>query len=128
LPRRIKNGFDFKCLFLNPNSSTKTIKSAQRSRNDFKNDLKTCIRKAKEKCGDNFSETCKFYNKNREGEVILRVDNYILFSPIIKDSSNLPEHLTGSTFYITDSDSVIGKDLLKKFESAWDKAKSSSEI
>ena len=128
LPKRIENGFDLKFLFLNPNSSPKTIKNAQKNGGDFRNDLKTCIRKAKEKCGDYFSEICRFYSKNRDGEVILRVDDYILFSPIIKDNNNLPEHLTGSTFYITNIDSVLGNELLKKFETAWEKAKLASEI
>ncbi len=120
LPRRIENGFDFRCLFLNPNS--KAISYAQKDRVEFKEDLKTCIRKAREKCGDNFVDICKHYNQNRDGEVIVRVDNYIILSPIYKDGSGLPEHLTGTSFYITSIDSVLGKELLQKFESAWNKA------
>ncbi len=128
LQRKIKNGFDFKCLFLNPFSNSETLKKAQKDKEDFENDLKICIRKAKEKCGENYYDICRFYDFNRECDVILRVDNQIIFTPIIKDSKGLPEHLTGSEFYITDVNSVLGKKLLKNFDEAWVNAKTPHEI
>lgn len=128
LSRKIENGFDFRCLFLNPYSDKQVLKTAQKDRIHFKRDLKACIQIAKEKCGDSFESCCKYYDNNRTEEVIIRVDNHVIFSPIISDSNNIPEHFTGKSFYIVSVDSILGKKLLAKFDGTWNSSKLYSEL
>ena len=119
LKRRLQNGFDFRCLFLNPIASDLT-ENAQQCDN-FIDKLMLCIDDAKTVLTNNFVDfnlTCKFYSCTRLEHIII-IDNTVLFSPIIYNSENFPFPLTKAPFYIVDLESEIGRAYCEKFEKVW---------
>ncbi len=123
LNRRKENGFDFRCLFLNPQEK-ELLKKAQRN-HDFENNLLSCIKTAKDlliDVGVNPKEVCKFYSSVRTEEIII-IDNVVIFSLISYDDSNYPKPLTKAAFSISDIETAIGKKYFNKFVKAWNSGK-----
>lgn len=119
LKRRKENGFDFRCLFLNPNKK-ELLKKAQRN-NNFENNLNNCIDTAKNvllDAGIIPKEVCKFYSIIRTEEIII-IDNVVIFSIISYDDDNYPKPLTKASFSISDIETAIGKKYYNKFIELW---------
>ena len=112
-------GIDFRCLFLDPNSEE--TKRAHPQQNIFQSELNTTILRAKDEIGDNarLKKCFRFYSNRRE-EVIIRVDNSIVFSRPNFDVYGQPQLLTNSGFEVFSASSDRGKECIKKFQEVWD--------
>lgn len=121
LQRRTLNGFDFRCLFVSPDSPY--LSKAQRGSN-IKHHLIDRISSAYELIGNDalFENTCHSYEKIRENAIII-VDDVVVYTPIIYAEDGLPLPLTGCSFFITSIESEIGKSLLNQFIDAWNVSK-----
>lgn len=113
------DGIDFKCLFLDPHS--KEVSRAHKNQIIFKSELNTTILRAKNLIGDNDElQRCFRYSSSRRDEVIIRVDNSIIYSKANFDSNGFPQILTNTSFEVFSVDSVKGKRCTQKFKRVWD--------
>lgn len=126
-----KQGFDFKCLFLNPESPDELLLSAQDTLG-FSDKLKLCIRDAYFRLkisGIDPHQSIRLYSIPREYAVVI-VDDVVLFSPIhykktsetdehMNGSPKKPKHLTKSAFNLASIDDDIAKFHLDKFMEVW---------
>ena len=122
LNRRKKNGFDFKCLFIDPNCSN--VDKAQKGQN-FHNKLIACLREAVETLlqhNINPKEICRMYSCERTDQIIL-IDNVILYSHITYADDDYPYPLTKAPFYVMDIDTPIGQKYYKQFSDVWNISK-----
>lgn len=122
--RRSKNGFDFRCLFINPHKKT-LLKKAQKG-NDFEKRLNGCIYEARNMLNENnvtFDSVCRFYSCEREAEIII-VDNAIIYSHVLFDDDDLPKPFTNAPFYIVDIENALGKKYFQLFLDAWEESSS----
>ncbi len=125
LNRRIENGFDFKCMFIDP--SYTGIKKAQKGDN-FSKKLITCLCEAEEVLTNNDVDpqnVCKLYSCERTEHIII-IDNVVLYSPITYSNDEYPHPLTKAPFYILDIDNPIGQKYYKHFEDVWTNSKTFS--
>lgn len=83
------SGIDFRCLFLNPNSAE--VKYAHKQQDIFYQELDATIKRAKHQIGNNqnFQKCFKMYSNRRE-EVIIRLDNCIIYSKPHFDENGCP--------------------------------------
>lgn len=122
LSEKQENGFDFKCLFLNPLNLDAQV-NAQRIPH-FTQKLNICIDDARnilENNDVNFNSVCKFYDCNRTEHLII-VDNVVLCSNISYANDDFPLPLTKAPFYITEVDNSIGRNFVHKFNNVWKEA------
>lgn len=122
LSRRQKNGFDFRCLFIDPNSDT--VSKAQRGAN-FEDKLMVCLKEAQEVLASNgisAKDVCKLYSCERTDEIIV-VDNAIVYSHITYAPDEFPHPLTQSPFFILDIENPIGRKYYQNFENVWKNSK-----
>ncbi len=122
LKRKIDNGFDFKCLFVNPEAND-IVTKAQKSDN-FLDNLRICIQNAKNILHTNGVEpqmVCKLYSSLRTDEIIV-IDNAVLFSHIYFDEENYPLPLTKAAFSMADIENQIGKRFISIFSAVWEEA------
>lgn len=122
LKRRQKNGFDFKCLFIDPDCEF--IHKAQRGA-DFKRKLLTCLADAKyvlESNNIDVEKVCKIYSCERCDQIIV-IDNVVIFSHIIYDEDDYPRALTQASFYILSIDSSLGRKYYDTFCDVWKSSK-----
>lgn len=122
LNRRQKNGFDFRCLFIDPSSDN--ILKAQRGDN-FINKLMVCLNEAKELLtsnGINAKEVCKLYSCERTDEIII-IDNAIVYSHITYAHDDFPHPLTKAPFFVLDIENPIGCKYYQLFENVWKNSK-----
>lgn len=112
------SGIDFRCMFLDPNS--KEVKRAHKQQNIFKLELESSILRAKDVIGDNttFKKCFRLYSNRRE-EIIIRIDNCIIYSQPNFDSSGCPQILTNTNFEVFSVFSEKGKECIKKYEQLW---------
>jgi hypothetical protein len=111
-------GIDFKCLFLDPNS--KEVSRAHLHQETFENELKATISKANGIIGDDdiLRKCFRLYQNHRE-EIIIRLDDCIIYSKPIYDSMGRPQLLTDSKFEVFAVKSIKGKECVQKFENIW---------
>ena len=124
LKSKIANGFDFRVLFLDPDSPKEIIESAHKNKN-FKEELKECIEKALVVLNDNdldHSKICRKYNFLRTIQIVI-IDNAIAYSSIMVDSEGKVKRLTKAPFNIIDINSEYGKELLNNFLTKWKQSK-----
>jgi nucleoside 2-deoxyribosyltransferase len=116
------SSIDFRCLFLDPNSDE--VKRAHLQQSIFISELNATILRAKDVIGDNFlfQKCFKLYSNRRE-EIIIRLDNCIIYSRPIFDAYGCPQLLTNSGFEVFSAKSGRGKECIKKFENIWSNAK-----
>jgi len=89
----------------------------------FKQDLEITISKAKHEIGNNstFNKCFRLYSSKRE-EIIIRLDNTIIYSKPNIDIHGHPQLLTDSSFEVFSVQSERGKECLEKFIKVWDTA------
>ena len=126
-----KANFDFKCLFLDPESPESILSSAQDTM-EFPTKLKLCIKDAYSKvksAGMKPNEVIRLYTSIREYAIIV-IDDVVLFSPILYKKSKVesgnskkPEHLTKSAFNLVSINEEIANYHIDKFLKTWEKAK-----
>lgn len=112
------DGIDFRCLFLDPNSEE--VKHAYKQQEIFIPELKSSILRAKTVINGNniLKQSFRFYSNRRE-EIIIRLDNCIIYSRPVFDASGAPQLLTNTAFEVFSAKSDKGKECIKKFESIW---------
>lgn len=115
-------GIDFRCLFLDPDSPE--VKKAHCQQDIFKSELTTTILRAKSVVRDNLQlQKCfKLYSNKRE-EIIIRLDNCIIYAKLNFDANGYPQLLTNSGFEVFSAKSDKGKECIKKYENVWNAAK-----
>ncbi len=123
LKSKTSNGFDFRCLFLNPTAPKHILDVAHQDK-DFDCQLNNCINKAistLEKYGLNPNSHLRKYNIQRTFEIIL-IDDAVLFTPIQFDKDGRTKRLTKSSFTVTNVYTSQGAAMLNIFLSAWESA------
>lgn len=116
------DGIDFRCLFLSPDSPE--VKRAHIRKEIFKPELKATILRAKDVIGDNSTlKKCFRFYSNRREEIIIRVDNSIIYSRPIFDLNGCPQILTNTGFEVFSTTSDRGKECIKRYERVWANAK-----
>ena len=116
---RDRSGIDFRCLFLNPNSAE--VKHAHSQQDIFLEELKVTIRRAENQIGDNqVIKNCFRMYENRREEVIIRLDNCIIYSKPHFDKNGYPQFMTDSKFEVFSASSDRGKECIQKFCAIWD--------
>ena len=120
LQSRISDGFDFRCLFLDP-SAPKHVIMEEHADDNFGNQLTKCINDAIDtiiKFNLNPNDICRAYKNHRQHAIVV-VDNAILYSQVERDFNGRAKRLTKSQFDIVDAESPVGEDLLNCFYSTW---------
>ena len=116
------SGIDFRCLFLDPNCEE--VAYAHHQQQIFKSELIATLCRAKDVIGSNkrLEQCFRLYSNKRE-EIIIRLDNCIIFSRPHFDTDGVPDLLTNTSFEVFGVDSSKGKECVKKFEEVWANAK-----
>lgn len=115
------DGIDFKCLFLNPESDE--VKYAHKQQDIFYQELDSTIKRAKYQIGDNqILQKCFRMYSNRREEVIIRLDNCIIYSKPHFDINGHPQIMTDTKFEVFSASSPRGLDCIKKYCAVWEAA------
>lgn len=120
LKARLGNGFDFKVLFLDPNSPDHVLCFAHQD-DDLKDQLENCIKVATDvlsTTGITIEDHFKMYDVQRTAACMV-VDDAVLYSPISVDENGRAKKLTKSPFTVINANSEFGKELIDMFNSHW---------
>lgn len=116
------DGIDFRCLFLDPDSNE--VVSAHSQQDIFRPELNACILRAKSVIrGNEELERCFRLYSNKREEIIIRLDNCIIYSRPNFDAYGRPQLLTNTGFEVFSIESPKGQECIKKFENVWNNAK-----
>lgn len=115
------DGIDFKMLFLNPNADE--VHYAHKDQEIFASELQTTIARAKKNIGSNkvLQQCFKMYSNRRE-EIIIRVDNCIIYAKPHFDINGMPNIMTNSKFEVFSALSEKGQKCIEKYLSVWEHA------
>jgi hypothetical protein len=119
-----KSGFDFKCLFLDPDSNESILNSAHED-TDFRDQLIKCIESATNtfaKFELPLENRLKKYNFQRPYSIAI-VDDVVLFTPIEYSLNGKAKRLTRVSFSMTSVRTHQGMIMVKNFENAWNGSK-----
>lgn len=112
---------DFRCLFTMPKSDA-AIKPITADRYDtFDIELKICLKHAlelKTKFGLPVEKMFRLYCHPRE-ELLIRLDNTVLYNKIQKSADGFPLSYTNSSFEVLSGLKGLGLEVINKFESIW---------
>jgi len=108
-----------RCLFLDPTSSE--VEYAHIKPSLLRTELRSNIERALDIINDNpmLSESFRKYSGKRD-EIIIRLDNAIIYSRPIFDHNGRPQILTNIGFEVFSADSEKGKKCIDKFLSVWE--------
>lgn len=114
-------GIDFKILFLNPEADE--VHYAHKEQDIFEPELCATISRAKRTVGSNkiLQKCFKMYSHRRE-EIIIRVDNCIIYTKPHFDINGMPNIMTNSKFEVFSASSIRGKECIEKYLSIWNNA------
>ena len=89
----------------------------------FKQDLQVTINKALHEIGqhNNFKKCFRLYSNKRD-EIIIRLDNTIIYSLPVYDAYGRPQLLTDTAFEVFSAHSERGKRCIEKFSDVWENA------
>lgn len=112
------DGIDFKILFLNPKSEE--IHYAHKEQDIFEPELLSTIFRAKKIVGGNkiLQQCFKMYSNRRE-EIIIRVDNCIIYAKPHFDINGMPNIMTNGNFEVFSTSSEKGKQCISKYLEIW---------
>lgn len=114
-------GIDFRCLFLNPQSEE--VQYAHKQQDIFYQELDATIKRAKYQIGDNQTlQRCFRMYSNRREEVIIRLDNCIIYSKPHFDINGHPQIMTNTKFEVFSASSPRGIECIQKYCAVWDLA------
>ena len=120
LPGMISQGFDFRCLFLDPYAPSHIIKEAHEDSN-FPEQLKASIKQAVatlSKFDIDPDDVCRAYQCHRTTFSIV-VDNVVLFTPVEYSESGKVKRLTKTRFEAIDARLPFGEELVQRFSTTW---------
>ena len=114
-------GIDFKIMFLNPESDE--VRRAHKDQDIFKLELETTILRAKKTIGSNeiLQKCCRMYSNKRE-EIIIRIDNCIIYCKPHFDINGNPNIMTNSSFEVFSAFSEKGMRCIQKYLEIWESA------
>lgn len=116
------DGIDFRCLFLDPESPE--VKKAHLQQDIFKSELIATILRAKTVAKNNLHiQKCFRLYSNKREEIIIRIDNCIIYARPSFDVNGYPQLLTNSGFEVFSVGSEKGQECIKKYETVWNNAK-----
>lgn len=115
------DGIDFRIMFLNPESEE--VRYAHKDQDIFKSELETSILRARKTIGSNtvLQKCCRMYSNRRE-EIIIRVDNCIIYCKPHFDINGNPNIMTNSSFEVFSTSSDKGKWCVQKYNEIWNNA------
>lgn len=114
-------GIDFRCLFLNPESDE--VKYAHKQQDIFPQELDATIKRAKHQIGNNtILQKCFRMYSNRRDEVIIRLDNCIIYSKPHFDENGHPQIMTDAKFEVFSASSQRGQECIEKYNAIWESA------
>jgi len=116
-------GIDFRCLFLDP--SSEEVEYAHIKPSLLRSELNSNIERALDIVNSNpaLSGSFRKYSGKRD-EIIIRLDNAIIYSRPIFDHNGRPQILTNIGFEVFGADSEKGKRCIKKFQEVWESSAS----
>lgn len=115
------DGIDFKVLFLNPSSDE--VNYAHQDQEYFKPELQATISRAKKTIGTNpVLQKCFRMYSNRREEIIIRVDNCIIYAKPHFDINGMPNIMTDNKFEVFSASSERGKMCIQKYLEIWNNA------
>lgn len=123
LPRRIAGGFDFRCLFLDPESPEAVLRAAHAD-DDIGAQLKACLQSARAAITSQGLDPASHFRLSsipRTMNMIV-VDDAVLFAPVELSASGRAKALTKCGFSVVDCRLSLGKKFLGTFEEVWDSA------
>lgn len=115
------DGIDFRCLFLNPESEE--VKRAHMQQEIFVPELHASILRAKtvvNEC-EALKKCFRMYSGKRD-EIIIRLDNCIIYSRPVFDAGGRPQLLTNTGFEVFSVFSERGQKCIKTYEKIWNGA------
>lgn len=115
------DGIDVKILFLNPESEE--VRYAHKDQDIFETELRTTILRAKKTIGSNvmLQNCCRMYS-NRRDEIIIRVDNCIIYCKPHFDINGNPDIMTNNCFEVFSVSSDKGRRCVQKYLEIWEGA------
>lgn len=114
-------GIDFRCMFLNPEAEE--VKFAHKQQDIFLQELDATIKRAEYQIGDNrILQKCFRKYSNRREEIIIRLDNCIIYSKPHFDENGHPQIMTDSKFEVFSATSERGKECIEKYYTVWNGA------
>jgi len=129
LHKRIADGFDFRCLFLDPGAPSHVL-SEEHEDDDFPDQLRTCLLNAVDvlrKSGIDPDNICRAYKNHRQHAIVV-VDKAVMFVPVERTADGQAKRLTKCHFEVVDADSPIGAEMVNQFTGAWERAAPLSKI
>ncbi len=124
LKSKMDAGFDFKCLFLDPDSPDHILFTAHED-DDFREQLLACHNNALKVLNNNgldVNSICRMYNIHRTHAFVVS-DNTMIFTPIESYHNGKSKHLTKCKFQVIDINHPLGVELLENFEDVWQSGK-----
>jgi hypothetical protein len=128
LPEKISKGFQFRCLFLSPQSSDHVLSEAHEDP-DFKGQLTEAIQRAYRMLhasGIDPDQHCRTYAVHRN-VVSLVADDAVLFTRIRLNATGVASRLTKCPFSVVNSTSPTGQELIAEFDELWTRGPKLSE-
>lgn len=115
------DGINFKILFLNPESEE--VRYAHKDQDIFKPELEATILRAKKTIGSNkvLQKCCRMYS-NRRDEIIIRIDNSIVYCKPHFDVNGNPNIMTNNNFEVFSAFSSKGERCINKYMEVWSNA------
>ena len=120
LPARIAGGFDFRCLFLDPNAPPHILATAHQDV-DFPAQLRAALANAVaalHTAGLDPDRHCRVYIRQRSTTSIT-VDDAVLYTHIRLAPDGKAVKLTKSAFTLINAHSPLGQELTTEFEDIW---------
>lgn len=121
-------GFDFRCLFLDPEAPADVLAEAHADVG-FAEELRKCIRDATvrlRKHGVAPEEIAALYRSHRPHAVVV-IDELVLFAPTGLDVDGNPRAMTKCPFKIVDASDPLGEEFIIDFLAVWSHAKRVTE-
>lgn len=119
--KRLEDGFDLRCLFLDPRAPDHVL-SAAHADSDFRNQLYSAIHQAQRvfrSVGLNADDHCRTYSIQRSFSSII-VDDAVLYTHIRLTPDGIASRLTKCAFNVVNAHAVIGEELTREFLDLWD--------
>lgn len=124
LKTKIDRGFDFRILFLDPDSPKHLLRCEHRS-STFCDELRQSVERARSVMSDagiNTQKHARFYRAHRSIALVV-IDDAALFTPIHLDDKGKAQALTKAPFTVLNSTSPHGAEMCQLFEELWTSGK-----
>jgi hypothetical protein len=124
---RTEQGFDFRCLFLNPDAPSHVLAAAHAD-DSFRDQLVTAITAAQRMlrgAGVEPSSHMRLYDVPRAFASVV-VDDSVAYTPVRFAANGRSAPLTKSGFAVINGGSSMGQDLVSQFEDIWTSARPAS--